>query len=299
MKKVSLIITGIALLLIVTGIFVLMNKPASTFDNVTIPEEDEIDEETPEEQPQEDEEDQEQAEDNENEESDPRQFTTVIAEAVQSTIDFFSTRETHVVAIGDSLTQGVGGNQEQGGYVGILDRTINENEQLVTFDNFGVRGNRSGQLLDRLDNPEIESAVADSDIVLITIGANDIMQVVKENFANINLGDFVEERARYEERLEQILTKIRNINPNTEIYLVGFYNPFEQYFGDIEELGIIVEDWNRTGRTMAGNRDNVTFIPTADLFEGSDEVLFAEDNFHPNDLGYKRIARRVLEYLTN
>jgi len=30
-----------------------------------------------------------------------------------------------------------------------------------------------------------------------------------------------------------------------------------------------------------------------------DEELFAEDNFHPNDEGYRRIAQRVLDYLTD
>lgn len=228
-----------------------------------------------------------------------RQITERIAEAVQGTIDYFSSKETQVLAIGDSLTKGVGDESGNGGYVGILDKTINENYQLVNFENFGVRGNRTDQLLKRLNNEDVSAAIKDSDIILITIGANDIMQVVKKNFTNLAFKDFVQERVSYEQRLKDIFDEIKKTNPDANVYLLGFYNPFEQYFEDIKELNIIVDEWNRTGKMVADSYENITYIPTDDLFDDTDVNLFAEDNFHPNHLGYQRIAKRVLEYLTN
>lgn len=62
---------------------------------------------------------------------------------------------------------------------------------------------------------------------------------------------------------------------------------------------MIVESWNRTGSDIAEEDAAITFIPTIDLFDDPDVNLFADDNFHPNDLGYQRMARRVLDYLTN
>lgn len=233
------------------------------------------------------------------EETEQKQFSEVVVEAVQGTIEYFSNKETHVVAVGDSLTQGVGDSKGEGGYIGILDQTVNANKQLVKFDNFGVRGNRTDQLLKRLDNEEVSTSIDDADIVLITIGANDIMKVVRENITNLTFKDFVQERVGYEQGLRDIFDKIRRINPDTEIYLLGFYNPFEQYFESIKELNTIVEEWNRTGTEVAADYDAITFIPIDDLFEETDINLFSEDNFHPNDLGYQRMAKRVLEYLTN
>jgi lysophospholipase L1-like esterase len=237
----------------------------------------------------------------EDDDTEKRQISDVLSDAVQGTVDYFSNKETHVTAVGDSLTQGVGDSQGKGGYVGILDRTVNEKKQLVKFDNYGVRGNRTDQLLKRLDNEEVSSAIADSDIVLITIGANDIMKVVKENITDLSFKDFVKERVGYEQRLRDIFDKIRDLNPNTEIYLIGFYNPFGQYFKDIDELDTIVKEWNHTGTSVAADYEGITFIPIDDLFSDpdTDEDLFAGDNFHPNDLGYKRMAKRVLSYLTN
>lgn len=299
MKK-RVFITGGFILIIGIALVLFFNQPTSNFENVTIPE-DEIAEHDNKENENEKEQEQNQEEKEEpssSESTENKQVSQILMEAVQSTLDFFSNRETKVAAIGDSLTQGVGDSKEQGGYVGILDRSINKEEELVSFSNFGIRGYRSDQLLEYLDDPEVVDAIDDSDIVLITIGANDIMQVFKSNFTNLNLEDFQHERVNYEVRLRQIFAKIKDINSNADIYLLGFYNPFDKYFEDIRELSIIVEEWNNTGK-MVAEENNGTFIPTADLFADPDEDVFAEDNFHPNDLGYQRMAKRVLEYLTN
>ncbi|WP_449354969.1 SGNH/GDSL hydrolase family protein [Virgibacillus natechei] len=299
MKKKNFIV-AITVFIVGSGIFSLVNQPIATFETTTTPQNDETETDENEaseennEKPKEEEEESDQTT-----ETEQRELSTVVVEAFQETIDYFTNRDTHIVAVGDSLTQGVGSSNDQGGYIEILERTINAEDQLVSIDNFGVRGDRSDQLLERLDNPEVSSALEDADIVLITIGANDIMKVVRENFANLTIEEFKEERINYEETLNQVFTRLRNINPNSDIYLLGFYNPFEQYFQDIEELGMIVESWNKTGSDIAEEDEAITFIPTVDLFDDADIDLFADDNFHPNDFGYHRMARRVLDYLTN
>lgn len=222
-----------------------------------------------------------------------------IIDSVREAIDFFFNKELKIVAIGDSLTQGVGDRTNQGGYVGILDQTINESKSIVQFENYGKRGNRSNQLLKRIDEEdEIQDSIAKADIILITIGANDIMQVAKENITNLTFEAFEEERVEYEKRLKEIFNKITEINPDIRIYLLGFYNPFNKYFEDIKELNMIVGNWNNTGRNVVQSFENGHFIPTDDLFQVEDVHLLAEDNFHPNYLGYQRIAERVLNYLT-
>ncbi|TFJ93443.1 SGNH/GDSL hydrolase family protein [Lentibacillus salicampi] len=227
------------------------------------------------------------------------QLQEMFNEAVQRTADFFNNRESNITALGDSLTQGVGDHVVKGGYVGILDQTINKNRQLVSFDNYGKRGHRSAQLLKRLDNPEVAQSIEKADMILITIGANDIMQVVKENFTSLKMNDFTPAEKTYEDQLRQIFDKLNDLNHNADIYLVGIYNPFIHYFPDIKELSKIVADWNETSRGVTQQYDNATFIPTADLFADGEEELFAEDHFHPSHRGYQLFARRVLDYLTD
>ncbi|MGM0877329.1 MAG: SGNH/GDSL hydrolase family protein [Bacillota bacterium] len=219
-----------------------------------------------------------------------------VREVVEGVIKLFK-KDLKIVAIGDSLTQGVGDETESGGYVGILNNTFEDNNINITIENYGKRGNRTDQLLKRLEKEEIAASIQNADIVLITIGANDIMNIVKNSFTNLHIELFKQEKLEYLERLTAIFNKINEINPNTKIYLIGFYNPFDRYFGDIEELQMIVNDWNASGKSVTEEFDHVNYIPISDLFSDSDIELLSDDYFHPNTNGYKLMAKRVLENL--
>ncbi|RDW22342.1 hypothetical protein CWR48_01145 [Oceanobacillus arenosus] len=221
-----------------------------------------------------------------------------IIEAFQWTIDALPNHETKIVAVGDSLTEGFGDTTKSGGYVGILDRILNENYQIATFNNFGKRGISSAQLLKQLNKEEVFTAIKDSNIVLITIGANDILHVVRDNIADLQIEDFAPKQMEFGANVIRIVEQIQELNPSSKIYLIGFYNPFEQYFSDIKELNLIIESWNNTTRLIAERYSNLTFIPTDDIFQDEEINLLAEDNFHPNYIGYHRIATRVLAYIT-
>lgn len=226
------------------------------------------------------------------------EFGEGVRKAVREALQFFK-KDTHIVAIGDSLTQGVGDETGNGGYVGILEEKLVADNYQVSIDNFGKRGNRTDQLLKRLDNEEIVRSIEKADIVLITIGANDIMKIVKDNFMNLTEEPFMEERDPYGERLAQILARISSMNDEAKIYLLGFYNPFERYFSDIEALHQIILGWNNESLQTVNQFEQVDFIPMHDIFDYTDEPVLADDNFHPNYEGYEMMAERVLEYLEN
>ncbi|TYS00442.1 SGNH/GDSL hydrolase family protein [Rossellomorea vietnamensis] len=206
-------------------------------------------------------------------------------------------KDMKVVSIGDSLTQGVGDETGNGGYVGILNNTFQENEINIKIDNFGKRGNRTDQLLKRLEEKEVADSIAQADVVLITIGANDIMKIVKSNLIDLKMETFEKEKRGYRERLKKIFNKVNEYNPDAQIYLIGFYNPFEGYFGNISELEMVMKSWNAAGKSVTEEFENVNYIPTADLFQDSTLELLADDYFHPNINGYKLIAKRVLEHV--
>ncbi|SHG39615.1 SGNH/GDSL hydrolase family protein [Ornithinibacillus halophilus] len=236
--------------------------------------------------------------DNESEIEKESELGHILTEGIHKVFEVFQNNEYHISAIGDSLTQGVGDETENGGFVGILESQLNHDNQQVTFDNFGKRGNRTDQLLTRLKEPDIIDSIKKADIVIFTIGANDIMQVAKENFTNLTYEVFAKEQINYEDRLRQIIETTRDLNSNAEIYLIGFYNPFIEYFPEVKELDQIVTEWNRTAKLIIEQDTEGTFIPTKDLFQNSEVRLLADDHFHPNYSGYQRIAERVLDYVT-
>jgi len=221
------------------------------------------------------------------------------SEKLEKASEFFFTQDVNIVTLGDSLTEGIGDETNNGGYVGVLDDTINRSKHVVEFHNFAKRGSRSGQLLNRLEDEEVILALEEADIVLITIGANDIMQVFKENFTNLTMEKFTSEQIRYEHRIEAIFTTIRETNNDADIYLIGFYNPFKKYFEDIEELDYIVNSWNQIGRGVTEQFSNIDYIPIKDIFDNAEINYYSEDNFHPNSLGYRMMAERILHYVLN
>lgn len=89
-----------------------------------------------------------------------------LTEKIQKAIKVLFQQEVHVVAIGDSLTQGVGDETENGGYVGVLEERLNNPENpIVTFTNLGKRGNRTDQLLQRLEDENIQAEMEAADII--------------------------------------------------------------------------------------------------------------------------------------
>ncbi|ARI75913.1 SGNH/GDSL hydrolase family protein [Halobacillus mangrovi] len=223
-------------------------------------------------------------------------FTSVI----ESARDMFIREDLDIVAIGDSLTQGVGDSTDNEGYIGILENTFNSNEQRerIDIENYGKRGNRTDQLLERMQTEDLSNSLREADLVLITIGANDVMEVVKNNFTSLNYKDFVSAQKDYESQLNEIIQRVEQLNPDVSIYLVGLYNPFDHYFNNIPELGQIISDYNRISKSVIDEYDQATFIPVRDIFTGAEtELLWEEDHFHPNERGYKKMAERVLEYI--
>ncbi|MFC3885233.1 SGNH/GDSL hydrolase family protein [Bacillus songklensis] len=206
--------------------------------------------------------------------------------------------DLNIVAIGDSLTEGVGDSSKQGGYVPGVVKFISRQKSVddVRVTNLGKRGNRTDQLLQRLNQEDIVAQVARADIIFMTIGGNDMMKVVRDFFYNISLQTFDKEQVKYEKRLSKVLQRIRQINPDAHIYLIGFYNPFLHSLSSVNEINVVVKQWNESSEKVASKFKGVTYVKVEDLFEVK-EPLLAKDQFHPNKKGYELIAQRINEYV--
>jgi lysophospholipase L1-like esterase len=143
----------------------------------------------------------------------------------------------------------------------------------------------------------MKESLSTADLVILTIGGNDIMKVVKDNFSNLQLSTFTTEKESYRTHLTQIMEAIVSENPRASIVLVGLYNPFSKWFSEIKELDEIVADWNKAGQLVIADFPNAYFVPIEDMFLNATENLLYTDNFHPNDKGYELIAQRLNQTL--
>lgn len=210
----------------------------------------------------------------------------------------YSLEPTLIVSMGDSLTQGVGDSKEHGGYLPYLQKQLETELDLhaVEMINYGIEGNRSVQLLKQLEKEKVRKDIIYADSIVVTIGGNDIMNVFKQHFTNLEMEQFKSAKREYEAVLNQIIDKIRMYNKSVPIYFVGLYNPFSKSFKELYEVDLIISDWNKSGEKIVTQHDSAYYIHIEDLFKNtSEDLLYTEDYFHPNDRGYELIASRIYQ----
>jgi len=201
-----------------------------------------------------------------------------------------------IVAMGDSLTRGTGDAAGRG-YVGYLVDSLKErSKEDVKLVNLGINGQRSAQLAEQVKQTEVKRQLGNADIVLITIGGNDLFR------GGQGLADFDKQKpeeleATYLAKVKNTLTEIREANKDATIYFIGLYNPFIE-FSEGKEISGIIRHWNFASAELAANYKKVIFVPTFDLFELNVNEYLYTDKFHPNTKGYKLIADRVASLVT-
>ncbi|WP_422123353.1 GDSL-type esterase/lipase family protein [Planococcus sp. X10-3] len=229
-----------------------------------------------------------------NDEAVPRQQTAFSGYQVPPN---FVPQALIITALGDSLSQGVGDEGNRGGYVGRLTSEIRDWPGVTgaAIENTAKRGRRSDQLLSMFQKGELTGPVTEADYILMTIGGNDIMRIVKRDLFNLNLSAFSEELLLYENRYQNIYSTIRSMNPNAPLIMVGVYNPFSLITDEIQEFDEIMAAYNSAMEETLAEDPQACFVPVMDLFEGNDNLVYHTDFFHPNGKGYELMTERILE----
>lgn len=193
------------------------------------------------------------------------------------------------------------------------------------MQNFSVSGATSADLLELLNSGKLDSALAETDAVVVSIGGNDLLGniypiisslgITPEN-QSINIEDIdilsllgqiatLEENVQdslsgFEANLKEIAV-ILNDKSEGDIYIQTLYNPFEN-FTDIS----LVTDFSESTLTEFNgiiNDNSVNGYKVIDIaadFVGKCEELtrIGEIDIHPNEAGHKVIAEAVDEALT-
>ncbi|WP_407856056.1 SGNH/GDSL hydrolase family protein [Enterococcus hailinensis] len=227
----------------------------------------------------------------------------------------------HFVAVGDSLTEGVGDETKSGGYVPLVANALQQKYELnsVEKDNYGVSGERSDQILKRVKNDkDLRNSLASADIITMTVGGNDLFQAFQKHLNAKSAKQFDSSIKKYGKYVEDILAQMRELNPDAPIYVVGIYNPYYMNFPDITAMQTVIDNWNKKTKSLTADATHCYFVPVNDLLykgiqtetsasesttasststssttETKNNVLYDEDNFHPNNLGYQLMANAI------
>ncbi|TKI49084.1 lysophospholipase [Lysinibacillus varians] len=211
-------------------------------------------------------------------------------------IDDDNAKQLHYLALGDSLTDGVGDEYSQDGYVGRLADSMLAWTSIseVKVENRGKRGRRSDQLLKLLKKGHYDEELQQAQLISLTMGGNDVMKVVKKDLFNLKRDAFDKELLTYENRYSKIIGNIRAKNPTVPLLLIGFYNPFSIVTNEANEFDTIITEWNSVIKEIASKDSNACYVSVEDLFDSNEELVYHTDFFHPNAKGYDKMTERIL-----
>ncbi|WP_238600652.1 GDSL-type esterase/lipase family protein [Metasolibacillus meyeri] len=205
-------------------------------------------------------------------------------------------QDIQYIALGDSLTDGVGDEYTRQGYTERLVERLEKWPAVasITLDNRGKRGRRSEQLLQLLEKGHYDKELADANLVTITMGGNDVMKIVKSDIFSLKKEMFDQERANFKNNYEQIIKQIRARNTEVPLILIGFYNPFSIVVDETTPFEEIIVEWNNDIMELALQDEQACFVPVMDLFHTNENLVYHTDFFHPNAKGYERMTERIV-----
>jgi lysophospholipase L1-like esterase len=196
------------------------------------------------------------------------------------------------ILLGDSLARGAG--DESGlGIGGRLDAQLRQRHIAAKPSvNIAVNGARTGDLIAQLASPNVQTLLAGSNCIIVSIGGNDLFGAGDWRSAPPPNPEAIMDGVL--ERVQQIVATIRKANPKGRIFVVGLYNPFaDAPFGKV--IAQFVNRWNALEIEKFESDPNLTIVQTSDIFSHHDRL--SADRFHPNQEGYALIAGRIAESL--
>jgi len=184
------------------------------------------------------------------------------------------------VALGDSLTAGVGTTKYQESYPYLLAQKLAGNQTKVTLTALAIPGFKTKDILDNSLKTVITSK---PEIITLLIGINDI-------HSNISKTDF---QKNYQQILEELTKKT-----TAKIYLINlpeigsnqlFWPPYNYYFrAKTKNFNQIIQDLAIQYKLNYIDLDT----PTAQALKNNGPI-YSADSFHPSAISYKSWAEII------
>jgi len=209
---------------------------------------------------------------------------------------FAEEKKLNYVVLGDSIAYGAGVyNSDEACFGRIVANTNDYN-----YENFGINGYRTIDLIELLGTDKVSESVEEADIISLSIGGNDYLQQnLPKLFAMVTVGNYeiiddIEEN--FAENFDIIISTIKELNPDVTILVQTLYNPRWDLLRNFYDIAVV-----RINRNILGYLDKkpgaFEIIDVNSVFTADHPEYIAIDTVHPSAVGNQVIARLVLEEL--
>ena len=216
------------------------------------------------------------------------------------------------VALGDSLAHGMNEVGAIGlGYTDFIAQSLKKDGLITSYSkDFAYSGYTTKNVLNDLqadvekgitgfgyksEKANIRASIKDAEIVTLTVGANDLLPLLKEATATgIYMEEIIKVSTEAMTNYASILAEIKKLNPKVEIYVMGYYNSFpyyeEKYQTQFKTLLAIMNNSIKTTAEKAG----AIFVPTANVVaKNVAGYLPNPENIHLSEAGYQAVANEA------
>ncbi|WP_303968543.1 S-layer homology domain-containing protein [Sporosarcina ureae] len=212
------------------------------------------------------------------------------------------------LALGDSLAAGVTPTNELGiGYTDLLAEKLAKQEVLLASNKgFSYPGYKTADVLRDFEmdvtkpivgmghsdqTATLHQSVKETNLITLTIGANDVLPNIKfddKGTPVFNSDELTAAMMKVGSNTQQILAKIYALNPDAQVYVMGYYNPFPylspQNQPMVDQLVMAMNSAIKSGLTGT----TAQFVETAkQIAEDPYTYLPNPENIHLSQAGYK------------
>ena len=249
-------------------------------------------------------------------------------------INIFGHKKTYTnyLALGDSIAEGYSLKDKNKRYAKLVQNNYNiKNENFIDLSKSGMTAK---ELSSKLDTTEYIDAIKNSNLITISIGSNELLGVLTQILQKVILSSrttdintlssalskelqssnsqqaFQEGISTYEKSWNDILEKIKDINPNATIVATEFYNPFY----NLEGIGNIADLYiNQLNTILHDKSENETSYHIANIYDdfknpevkctnvntdlSNNSFNFSSFDPRPNVNGHKIIADKIINVL--
>lgn len=212
------------------------------------------------------------------------------------------TEKIYYIPLGDSLAAGQNPYGEIGySYTDYLKDYLKTHKKLAYYTKeYPKSGYTTEDIIEDLNNnSKLRKDLRESDLVTLSIGANDLLH--KINFHTIEITKLLylkEEVKDIVPKLDSCLNEIRKY-AKQRIIIIGYYNPIPFLFNtsgnDLDEIFAYID----SEYSNLSKKYNCEYISLYQLFKTNSDYLPNTADIHPGINGYQEIAKLIIKQINN
>ena len=214
------------------------------------------------------------------------------------------------IPLGDSIAEGMTPYHSiDYGYTDYLKDYLKDNDKLsfytkkytksgYTIEDVKKDINDNKTIIENNKKYYLKEILRESDLVTITVGANDFLKGMSIDDIPIkllNIKNIKKEADEIASSFEDLLILIKKYAKN-EIIVTGYFNPLPKMTLYKDGIDEIVKYYNHLIEEICIDL-NVKFVDLFDSFNNKVEYFSNPLDIHPNKKGYEKISKEIIKYI--